>query len=563
MRTAVLLLALALPAGPAAGAPAPDPDPGPRPLRPSEARLIEYSLPLPEEAWLGVEFRPSARAAAPSPPVLRAAVPGGPAERAGLRAGDRILSLDGVEPPDGDAAGWMMRFRAPGERVRVEFQRDGVAGTTLLVLGRRPGEGAIFREPVFRLAVLPVSLEDRPRGAEPSDELLDRMVFSRDAHRGPLPSGRTLRGSLRDYYRDQSGGGLDVVGRVLPTVPVPAATATFARQPMGAGPDSLVARTLAALHARDGTGALAGFDGLAFLYPGEVGSAPRRGLWPHRGTLRVGGRILPYFVKNMGAGEPEPIGVLCHEFGHLLGLPDQYGTAHRTGIGDFCLMSLGHRGGGESGPDRPFGLCAWCRTVVGWCRPAAVDPSREQDLLLGPASAGAGECFLLPGEAEGEAFLLENRRREGWDAELPGEGLLVWRCGAPVDARLAADRPWVDLVEAHGIEAPDASLLRPDEIPFPGPRGGVLAREVHPDAGWLRLSRIRRVAGGAVAFRVGEAGPFEAPPPRTAAVETDAEGFALLTDPITGERVRVFMGAPEETPAREAAEVEAMEEAGD
>lgn len=526
-----------------------------RPLRPSEARTIRFPLPSPEEAWLGVSFEPRA-----APPRIRRVVPWGPASRAGLREGDEVAALGGVEPPDPLAAAWMIRLRVPGESLRVDIRRDGIPGSVPVVLGRSPGEGALYREPAFRLAVLPVALEDRPRPLLPADGDLDGMFFSRGSWTGPLPSGRRLHGSLRDYFLAQSHGALDVVGRVLPTVRVPAPARSFADQAMGAGQDSLYARALGALRERDGDAALAAFDGIAFLYPGAVGSRPRRALWPHRGTVRAGGRVLPYFVKNMGEGEPDPVGVLCHEFGHLLGLPDQYGVAHRTGVGDFCLMATGHRGGGASGPDRPFGLCAWCRAVLGWTRPAAVDPDDLQDLLLAPSTAGPGETFLVPGEAEGEAFLLENRRRAGWDADLPGEGLLVWRVGAPVVPGESEDVPWLDLVEAHGIEAPDASLLRPDEVPFPGPRGGILSEETHPRrAGRLRLSRIRRLTGGAIAFRIGEPGPFSAPPPGTAHAAVDAEGFARLPDPITGEIVRVFMGAPQDAPAREPAEVEAAE----
>lgn len=550
--TLLLLLAAAAAAPPASGAPGEEEA---RPLRPGEARTIPYTLPSPEEAWLGVTFEPRT-----SPPVVRSVVPWGPAARTGLREGDLLTSIDGVEPPDPVGAAWMVRMRVPGERVRVEILRDGIAGSAPLVLGRRPGEGALFQGRVFRLAVLPVELEDRRFEPAVPAASLDRTFFSRDAHRGPLPSGRSLLGSLRDYFRDQSRGALDVVGRVLPAVTVPATARTFSVQPMGAGPDSLYARTLAALHGREGAAALADFDGIAFLYPGPVGSPPRRGLWPHRGTLRVEGRIVPYFVKNIPAGEPEPIGVICHEFGHLLGLPDQYGVAHRTGVGDFCLMAIGHRGGGGSGADRPFGICAWCRTVLGWLRPAAVDPEVEQELALAPVSTGAGEAFLVPGEGEGEAFLLENRRREGWDAELPGEGLLVWRAGAPLGPSDSPDTPWLDLVEAHGILAPDASLLRPDGVPFPGNRGGVLAEETHPGrAGVLRLSRIRSLPGGVVAFRIGEGGPFTAPPAEVVPAAVDGEGFAALRDPVTGETVRVFMGPPQDAPAREEEEVEPVE----
>ena len=162
--------------------------------------------------------------------------------------------------------------------------------------------------------------------------------------------------------------------------------------------------------------------------------------------------------------------------------------------------------------------------------------------------------FLVPGLSGGEAFLLENRRRAGWDADLPGEGLLVWRVGGP------ADDPTIDLVEAHGIRAPDAALLRPDAVPFPAKGRDALTEETHPGrAGVLRLSHIVRQSNGTITFRLGDPARASAPPPEEAVVPLDAEGFALLPDPITGETVRVFMGRPEETPARAAAEVEAAE----
>jgi hypothetical protein len=270
--------------------------------------------------------------------------------------------------------------------------------------------------------------------------------------------------------------------------------------------------------------------------------------------------VLPYFVKNIDGKEIEPVGVFCHEFGHLLGLPDQYGTAHRTGVGDFCVMAIGHRGGGASGSDRPFGFCAWCRAQLGWTRPAPVDPFAVQDLLLAPASSGSGEAFLVPGAGEGEAFLLENRRREGWDSDLPGEGLLVWRVGGPLRHGDTPDAPWVDLVEAHGIPAPDASLLQPDEVPFPAPRRDALTEETHPGrAGNLRLSRIRRLPDGTVAFRLGDPAPAGAVDVCAPRQRLDEEGFALLSDPITGETVRLFLGPPQSAPARDPAEVEPEE----
>jgi hypothetical protein len=43
-----------------------------------------------------------------------------------------------------------------------------------------------------------------------------------------------------------------------------------------------------------------------------------------------------------------------------------------------------------------------------------------------------------------EYFLLENRRKKGFDVSLPAEGLLIWR--------VIANRPILE--ESHGVEGP-------------------------------------------------------------------------------------------------------------
>ncbi len=97
-------------------------------------------------------------------------------------------------------------------------------------------------------------------------------------------------------------------------------------------------------------------------------------------------------------------------------------------------------------------------------------------------------------------------------------------------------------------------------MPFPAKGRDALTEETHPGrAGILRLTRIRRGPGGTVSFRIGDRGAVPIPAAPSAPAETDAEGFALLADPVTGERVRVFMGDAADAPARTAAEVEAEE----
>ena len=60
-------------------------------------------------------------------------------------------------------------------------------------------------------------------------------------------------------------------------------------------------------------------------------------------------------------------GFFCHEFGHLLGLPDLYDTNEEngtdSGVGHWCLMARGGWGGQEA---TPSGLSAWSKSALDW-----------------------------------------------------------------------------------------------------------------------------------------------------------------------------------------------------
>src|SRR5438105_4487189 len=146
-------------------------------------------------------------------------------------------------------------------------------------------------------------------------------------------------------------------------------------------------------------------------------------------------------------------GVLCHEFGHLLGLPELYapGGHAQEGIGVWGLMGQGTwLGRGE----RPPHLCAWSKLRLGWVEVETIARStrgvtlpqveREPRVVKIPAAPAHPE----------EYYLLENRARVGTDRRLPGEGLLVWhvdeRALAFRSAETDVERKLLGLVEADG-----------------------------------------------------------------------------------------------------------------
>jgi hypothetical protein len=93
----------------------------------------------------------------------------------------------------------------------------------------------------------------------------------------------------------------------------------------------------------------------------------------------------------------------------------------------------------------------------------------------------------VPNEPE-EYYLVENRRKEGFDAELPGEGLLVWHVDETVPGfRTAQSRPehkLLHLVEADGRNDLDRGTRA----------GGNRGDATDP---WAGLPR-RRLAGGLI-----------------------------------------------------------------
>ena len=119
------------------------------------------------------------------------------------------------------------------------------------------------------------------------------------------------------------------------------------------------------------------------------------------------------------------IGTVAHEFGHDLGLHDLYDTdGSSAGAGVWDIMSLGSWNGVPAGSS-PAHMSAWSLMRLGWV--AATDVSTALVGTAVDAIETSGKVFRLslPGTTS-EYFLIENRQPIGFDAALPGSGLLIW-----------------------------------------------------------------------------------------------------------------------------------------
>jgi immune inhibitor A len=120
------------------------------------------------------------------------------------------------------------------------------------------------------------------------------------------------------------------------------------------------------------------------------------------------------------------MGVFAHEFGHVLGLPDLYDTDNSSyGIGKWSIMSYGSWNGVSRAGDRPAHFDAWSKFALGWTTPFQLTGSLT-GLTLSPAYSSGDVLQVVRGSSPSEYYLFENRKKAGFDAALPGGGLLVW-----------------------------------------------------------------------------------------------------------------------------------------
>ncbi|MEI6129029.1 MAG: M6 family metalloprotease domain-containing protein [Planctomycetota bacterium] len=391
----------------------------------------------------------------------------------GIKVGDTFLQVDKVV-----YSGTTALKKAFDKKLRftVLVQREEVMlQPSLKPIGAKVEEVIDWKGKTFKLAVLLLEFPDRKHNASYASKDFEQLMFSVGEYR-KAPDGRATYGSLRDYYKEMSLNTFDVVGKVFDWLTVPQPWAYYDAQDMGGGDEgthTIFFDAIEAARSKLGAGALDAYDGVVFLYAGERQSLRGSQLWPHRSSVKVGNRHVPYYIIEEGGVRFGSIGVHCHEFGHMLGLPDFYGYGHRTGVGEFCTMAIGHLGAAPSGPDRPFHLCAWCKIRMGFMTARTIVPTDRQCIALRGVEGRSTEAIKVLLSPSGEEYyLLEVRNRTGFDTDFFRPGLLIWHIGDDGARERGQISEPIDLVEAHGKRYFDASLREESEVMFPNSRLG-------------------------------------------------------------------------------------------
>ena len=171
------------------------------------------------------------------------------------------------------------------------------------------------------------------------------------------------------------------------------------------------------------------------------------------------------------------IGVLCHEFGHVMGMPDFYDTNYSTNYysgltpNDWDIMDGGgYNGGGHCPPN----YSPWEKYFFGWITPENLG-TEGRDITL---AANGTEDYAayqfnssnsqVGATTNGLCYYIENRQQSGWDKFAPGHGMLVWKVNFSADAwakntpNNTANSPKYTIVSASGTRIGTGSN------PFPG-----------------------------------------------------------------------------------------------
>ena len=272
----------------------------------------------------------------------------------------------------------------------------------------------------------------------------DSLLYTRICNEENFRQGR-FRGSVYDYFKAQSYGKFELTFDVVGPVQMDS-TYQYYGHDVGeegndAHPGQMAAMACQAIdhlvdfndYDWDGDGFV---DQVMCIYAGggQASSSDAQTIWPHEWDLESsdwgspleldGVKINTYACANERDGNGiQGIGTICHEFSHCLGLPDMYDIEYggNYGMGEWSLMDSGsYNGDGFT----PAGYSSFDKYTCGWVKPVELTSNKVIQNMQ-PLSEKP-EVYMVRNQAYAdEYFLIENRQKKGWDADLPASGMLI------------------------------------------------------------------------------------------------------------------------------------------
>lgn len=372
------------------------------------------------------------------------------------------------------------KYQAPAIPEQVQQLRSKIQLRQQQTLTSRRSQMYHYDYNNFKGLIILVQFNDREFSRADYPQILDDMV-NKENYTGY--DRQQFTGSVRDYFSDNSNGKFqpqfDVVGPV---------TIDYSQYSPG-GTANVTPIIRAAINAADADVDFSQYDGdgdgqvdlVFFVFAGYGANyeGNDQGLWwPHRGAVYIrkdGVQIFDYAssvelygLSSWSQQQIDGIGTICHEFSHVLGLPDFYDTDYNKSGGqsdDPGLWSLMSGGSYQNYSRTPVGYSLFERWAVGFLDddPELLTQEGSYTLKALPTSF---KGYRLNTPVNDEYFLFENRQKSAfkWDAYLPGSGMLVHRVDLTnksvwqqntVNANPAHN--YYEVVRAHGVQAGGAS----------------------------------------------------------------------------------------------------------
>lgn len=177
-------------------------------------------------------------------------------------------------------------------------------------------------------------------------------------------------------------------------------------------------------------------DGVYLIYAGygEEAGGGANCIWAHAWQItpvtKDGKTISKYScsaeLRGSSGTTITSIGVICHEFGHVLGAPDYYDTNYSTGgqfegTGQWDMMASGswNNNGVTPAHHNAFTKIYFYSWATATTLTAAADITVHN-------AAENQSFYRINTTTSGEYYLIENREKHKFDAYIPGSGLLIY-----------------------------------------------------------------------------------------------------------------------------------------
>ena len=195
---------------------------------------------------------------------------------------------------------------------------------------------------------------------------------------------------------------------------------------------------------------------LIYAGKGEADGGADNTIWPHNWSLdaayyydnctyaqsarRFDGKYINNYAcsgeLNGESGARTGIGTIAHEFGHVIGLPDLYDIDYGQNYEDEATPGAWHvmdGGSYNNNGNTPPNYTIYDKYFLGWKTPTNPGNTAQTLTLQAAGTSGfqgyqiASSNTLLSSTSTNTVYYIENRQQTGWDAYLPGHGLVIWK----------------------------------------------------------------------------------------------------------------------------------------